>query len=59
VKFDHQRDARFALDAQHEKLQCSACHRAYQTAQGSVVRFKPLGVTCAECHDPRRKGGDR
>jgi hypothetical protein len=51
VRFDHQRDARFALDANHRKLDCSACHKPWPTPDGrSVVRYKPLGVECADCH---------
>jgi len=53
VAFDHGRDSRFALDADHAKLACSACHRPVEFAGRSVVRFKPLGVECADCHDPR------
>ncbi len=51
VRFDHQRDARFALDRNHAKLACAACHRPTPTADGRVVvRYKPLGVECADCH---------
>ncbi len=59
VRFDHQRDARFALDKNHEKLACAACHRPTATSDGRVVvRYKPLGVECADCHGVSgRKGG--
>jgi len=51
VVFDHQRDSRFALDANHAKLECSACHRPSPTADGrTAIRFKPLGTECADCH---------
>jgi hypothetical protein len=52
-RFDHQRDARFALDATHRRLDCSACHRR---DAGGTVRWRPLGTTCADCHDSRRSG---
>jgi|694.fasta_scaffold05292_8 hypothetical protein len=53
--FDHQTMSRFPLDETHEKLACSACHREVRFANGlSAVRFKPLGTTCGDCHDPRK-----
>lgn len=59
VRFDHQRDARFALDKNHAKLACAACHRPTPTTGGRVVvRYKPLGIECADCHGVSgRKGG--
>lgn len=52
--FDHQTMSRFTLDKTHEKLACSACHKE-TTIHGAAkaVRFKPLGTTCGDCHDPR------
>jgi len=57
--FDHARGSRFALDADHASLACDACHRAYDTPAGSVVRYKPLGTQCADCHGvvPKPKTG--
>ncbi len=53
IKFDHQRDARFKLDADHAKLACSACHRSYDVpGGGKLVRYKPLGRECRDCHTP-------
>ncbi|MBI5364774.1 MAG: hypothetical protein HZA53_16480 [Planctomycetes bacterium] len=52
--FDHQRDARYALDKTHAKVACSACHKPALLPDGSkAVRYKPLGVNCGDCHDPR------
>lgn len=49
--FDHQRDARFALDETHRVLDCAACHQAYPVAGGKpVIRYKPLGTSCKDCH---------
>jgi hypothetical protein len=60
VGFQHDRDTRFALDAQHKKLACSACHVPCATLSGEkVVRYKPLGTTCADCHGLQRRGGER
>lgn len=40
--FDHQRDARLALDAVHAGLDCARCHDG--------LRFRPAPTGCAECH---------
>lgn len=53
VTFDHQKDSRFPLDDDHGKLACAACHKPVDVAGRAVVRYKPLGVQCADCHDPR------
>ncbi|MCK5943305.1 MAG: hypothetical protein KAI24_15095 [Planctomycetes bacterium] len=56
VRFDHARDSRFALDAAHARLACSACHRVEHLQQRAFVRYKPIGTRCADCH---RLGGGR
>lgn len=49
--FDHGRDSRFALDRDHTGLACAKCHKTYQKpGQKPVVRYRPLGRTCADCH---------
>lgn len=53
VTFDHQKDSRFPLDADHAKLECAACHKTVDVGGRDVVRYRPLGTTCADCHDPR------
>jgi hypothetical protein len=50
LRFDHQRDSRFPLDANHAPLPCASCHRTVQTDQGPMTRYKPLGTTCGDCH---------
>ena len=53
--FDHQLDSRYPLDERHSKLACSACHVPWPVGGGrEVVRYKPLGTTCRDCH---RHGG--
>jgi hypothetical protein len=53
LAFDHQRDSRFALDEVHAALECAACHVPWPLpGGGEAVRYKPLGVECADCHDP-------
>ena len=55
--FDHA-DARFALDAKHDALDCGACHVPSRTRDGrEAVRYRPLGRECADCHDPGTGGG--
>lgn len=54
--FDHQKDSRFPLDADHRGLACAACHKPVALEGRGIVRFKPLGVQCADCHDSRRSG---
>jgi predicted CXXCH cytochrome family protein len=56
--FDHQRDSRFKLDAVHVKLACAACHRPVEVAPNvKVIRFRPLGVRCQDCHGAGFTGG--
>ena len=57
-RFDHGRDSRFALDERHARLACSACHVPWPVAgRGEVVRYKPLGTECIDCHDHGGGGG--
>ncbi len=54
TSFDHGRDSAFPLDRDHAALACSACHVPYPLpGGGQVVRYRPLGTECADCHDPR------
>jgi hypothetical protein len=54
VKFDHQRDSRYPLDETHVVVQCGRCHVAVKTPRGEVVRYKPLGMRCVDCHGDNR-----
>ncbi len=57
IAFDHDRDSRFHLDEGHKRLACAACHVRVPLEGGeSAVRYKPLGMNCADCHEP---GGRR
>ncbi len=50
VRFDHARDASFALVGKHAEVACASCHRP---DAGGVVRYAPLAFACASCHaDP-------
>lgn len=65
TRFDHERDARFALGEAHAKLACSVCHAAVALPEGGeVVRYRPLPTECVDCHGVRedvllrrRRGG--
>ena len=39
-----------ALDEVHVALDCAKCHKSYETAAGPLVRYRPLGTTCGDCH---------
>lgn len=59
-EFDHDRDSTFKLDATHRGLDCGSCHTPWELPGGqSVVRYKPLGRACVDCHDPGIGGGGR
>ena len=47
VRFDHDRETRFALTGTHSSARCESCHVA---DEGGVMRFAKLGTTCASCH---------
>jgi hypothetical protein len=51
TRFDHARDARYALRGRHAQAKCAACHT------GELYRQK-LATTCASCHrkDDMAKG---
>ncbi|MBL8730157.1 MAG: cytochrome c3 family protein [Planctomycetes bacterium] len=56
LRFDHQRHSRFPLDGRHVKVACAKCHVGYQTGSGPIVRYKPLGTACGDCHKLGKSG---
>ncbi|MCA8943868.1 MAG: hypothetical protein KDB80_14995, partial [Planctomycetes bacterium] len=55
LAFDHTRDTRFRLDDNHARLACSDCHVQRPTRTGElVVRYRPLGRECRDCHATER-----
>lgn len=56
LRFDHARDSRFPLDATHAKLACNQCHVGYPVGETSIVRYKPLGTHCGDCHQLGSQG---
>lgn len=56
TRFQHDRDTRFPLDSRHQRLACQACHTPAPTHDDKpVVRYRPLGTACADCHAPPMK----
>lgn len=56
-RFDHA-TSRFPLDEVHARLACAACHRPARTKDGrELVRYRPLGTACADCHGATGRGG--
>ncbi len=58
-RFDHSRDAAYALDGAHARLACAACHRPETRNGVTFVRYKPLPTTCRGCHGGQPAKGDR
>lgn len=50
LRFRHNLDSRFPLDPRHAALACDACHKSIAVGDRKVVRYRPLGITCADCH---------
>lgn len=56
LRFDHATQSRFPLDATHAKVACNRCHFAVDTGARTVIRYKPLGTACSDCHRLGRNG---
>jgi hypothetical protein len=48
--FDHSVHSAFTLEGAHNRIRCSACHREERMGTTSLMRFKPLSMTCESCH---------
>jgi hypothetical protein len=59
ARFDHEKDAAFALAGAHARLACSACHREEARDGVRFVRYKPLGRACRDCHAEPAAGSAR
>jgi len=50
-RFDHERDARFALQPAHRDLPCAQCHPSQDIRTGGrEMIFRPLPRRCRDCH---------
>ena len=58
LAFDHDRDSRFPLEDAHRTLDCGACHTRWDDGGEGIVRYRPLGMECADCHG-HASGGNR
>lgn len=50
LDFDHDLDSRFPLSDAHVQLDCAACHLPVVQGGLEMVRYKPLGTQCVDCH---------
>ena len=53
--FLHDLDTQFPLDETHTSLDCSACHRPARVGDAEVVRYRPMGRECSDCHGVQEK----
>lgn len=51
--FDHS-TTRFPLDGAHDDEECVACHTTEGAVGESLVRYRPLGTECTDCHGSAR-----
>jgi hypothetical protein len=60
-RFDHERDARFALDGAHRNVRCERCHPSRMDDSGRArTVYRPLPHACRDCHgqvSPRHAAG--
>ena len=55
-RFDHARDAGFALDGAHARVPCSGCHPSRRDASGATrVVYRPVPRECKACHGEKRR----
>lgn len=58
--FQHDTHSTFALDKSHQEVACASCHRPWPMGDGSrVIRYKPLGAECSDCHGLTGGGSDK
>ncbi|MBI1850253.1 MAG: hypothetical protein HYR85_07905 [Planctomycetes bacterium] len=51
LAFDHNTQSTFVLDGAHAKVPCQSCHPSVKVAEDRfVIRFKPVGRECKDCH---------
>jgi len=49
-RFDHDRDARFALAGAHAKIPCVKCHPTKSDERGAYTLYRPVAAECSACH---------
>jgi hypothetical protein len=50
--FDHS-TTRYPLDGAHDDADCASCHTV-DDGESKVVRYRPLGMECTDCHGESR-----
>jgi hypothetical protein len=52
--FDHNRRSRYQLTGKHISVACEKCHTRVAMNQRMVVKYKPLGMACIDCHSNQK-----
>lgn len=55
-RFDHDRDATFALKGAHATVACASCHPSETVGDTNRVRYRGIPTRCEACHGDARKG---
>jgi len=51
TRFDHDRDARFALSGAHARIACRECHKSARLSNGAeTLLYRPIAFRCEDCH---------
>lgn len=50
LDFNHDSDARFALEGAHRRIACDRCHKSESDEVGSFTRYRPIDIRCDSCH---------
>jgi len=59
ARFDHDRDASFALKGAHANVPCDRCHKSDRGPGGKPVTvYRPVSGKCESCHGDGAKRGD-
>lgn len=48
--FNHDTQSRFALTGKHASVPCEKCHTKTAAGKKQIIRYKPLGTACIDCH---------
>jgi hypothetical protein len=51
--FDHEKQTQFSLSGKHADVPCEKCHTPSVVNQRKIVRYKPLGKACIDCHQEK------
>jgi hypothetical protein len=58
-RFDHARDAGFALEGAHARVACAACHRQTIAGRpGAPLEYSKVSPSCESCHSTIRRPGN-